>query len=106
VRGREILFDEIQALSPKTDGQRGIQSQAESIAISLGQARWLLAEQTGSSISMPFLIVVVFWLSILFVSFGLFAPRNTTAVVTLLVSAISVAGAMCLILERITLFQD
>jgi hypothetical protein len=61
--------------------------------------RWLLFEQSGSSISTPFLVIVVFWLTMLFLSFGLFAPRNATATVTLLVSAVSVAGALFLILE-------
>jgi hypothetical protein len=77
--GGEVLFDKIQELTPRSDPQRAIQSRAESIAINLGQTRWLLFEQTGSSISTPFLVVVVFWLSMLFVSFGLFAPRNATA---------------------------
>jgi len=35
----------------------------------------------------------------LFVSFGLFAPRNGTAIATLFIAAISVAGALFLILE-------
>jgi len=97
--GAEIIFDKIQALASRTDAQRTLQSQAESIAINLGQTRWLLFAQAGTSISTPFLVIVVFWLVMLFVSFGLFAPRNATAIVTLLVSAISVAGAMFLILE-------
>jgi hypothetical protein len=96
---REIIFDKIQELVPHTDAQRAIQSRAESIAIKLGRMRWLLFEQSGSSISTPFLVVVVFWLSILFISFGLFAPRNATAIVTLLLSAICVAAALFLILE-------
>jgi hypothetical protein len=95
----EIIFDDIQELAPHSDEQRILKSQAESLAVNLGQARWLLFEQSGSSISRPFLVVVVFWLSTLFVSFGLFAPRNTTALIALLVSAISVAGALFLILE-------
>ncbi|MBV8137071.1 MAG: hypothetical protein JO121_15760 [Deltaproteobacteria bacterium] len=41
----------------------------------------------------------MFWLSTLFVSFGLFAPRNATALTVLLVSAVSVSGALFLILE-------
>lgn len=98
-RGGELIFDKIQELMPRTDAQRAIQSQAESMAIKLGQTRWLLFEQTGTSISIPFLVVVVFWLSMLFVSFGLFAPINATAITTLLVSATSVAGAIFLILE-------
>ena len=44
-------------------------------------------------------MVVVFWLAVLFVSFGLFAPRNPTAIVTLLVAAISVLRVLYLILD-------
>jgi len=84
---------------PHSESQHAIQSQAETTAMSLAQMRWLLFEQSGRSISTPLLVVVVFWLSVLFVSFGLFAPRNPAAIVSLFVSAISVAGALFLILE-------
>jgi hypothetical protein len=97
--GMEVVFDKVQELVPRTDAQRAIQSQAETILINFGQARGLLFAQSGTSIPTPFLVVVVFWLTTLFVSFGLFAPRNATAIVTLLVAAISVAGALFLILE-------
>jgi Protein of unknown function (DUF4239) len=95
----EVIFDKIHALTPRSDVQRTIQSQAESMAINIAQMRWLLFEQSGSSISTPFLVVVVFWLTMLFLSFGLFAPRNATALAALLISAMSVAGALFLILE-------
>ena len=42
---------------------------------------------------------MVFWLSVLFLSFGLFSPPNPTVIVTLLVCALSVAGAMFLIVD-------
>jgi hypothetical protein len=96
---REVILDKIQELTPRTDTQRVLQAQAVSVAFNLGQMRWLLFEQNGSAITTPFLVVVVFWLSILFASLGLFAPRNTTAFITLLVSAMAVAGAMFLVLE-------
>lgn len=95
----EPLFDGIQELTPRTDAQRALQTQAESMVISLGQTRWLLFEQSGSSISTPFLVVVIFWLAILFVSFGMFAPPNGTVIIAMVVSAMSVAGAMFLVLE-------
>jgi uncharacterized membrane protein len=38
------------------------------------------------------LLVVVFWLSLLFLSFGLFAPRNATAILALFLCALAVAG--------------
>jgi hypothetical protein len=100
--GSEVLYDKIQALSPKDDAQRSIQSMALSIVIGLAQTRWLMYEQRVNSVSAPLLIVLVFWLTALFISFGLFAPRNATVILTLLVSALSVSGAILLILEMYT----
>ena len=97
--GGEVLFDQIQALSPHSDAQRALQTTAESLVISFGQTRLLLFEQNETSISTPFLVVVVFWLSTLLVAFGLFAPRNLTAVASLLVVSFSAALALFLILE-------
>jgi hypothetical protein len=91
--GGDALFDAIQGLSPKNDAQRSLQAQALTMAISLGQTRWLLFEPSGSSIPMAFLIVLVFWLSVIFASFGLFAPRNATVITAFFVGALSVSGA-------------
>ncbi len=96
---RERLYDSIEKLSSTGDEQRFIKSQAMSILMSLGQTRWLIMEQRVSAVPVPLLIVLVFWLSIIFSSFGLFAPRNITVVVSLSVSALSVSGAIFLILE-------
>jgi hypothetical protein len=95
----EALYDRIQGLSPKDDAQRSTQALALNLVMSLGQTRWLMAEQRTNSVSVSMLFVLIFWLSIIFVSFGLYAPRNTTVVVSLVVSAISVSGAIFLILE-------
>lgn len=97
--GAEPLYDEIQALAPQNEAQRSIQAKALSISTDLAQTRWLMFGQQGSSIPMPFLVVLVFWLTILFASFGLSAPLNTTVLATLFVCALSVAGAIFLILE-------
>ena len=100
--GAEVVYDKIQALSPKDDKQRSLQAQALSIATGLGQTRWLMYEQRTNSVSKPLLVVLVFWLTVIFSSFGLFAPRNATVTVALLVSGVSVSGAIFLILEMYT----
>ena len=46
-------------------------------------------DQNASSVPLPLLVVLVLWLTIIFVSFGLFAPRNATVVANLFVSALS-----------------
>ena len=86
-------------LSPQSEAQRWLQSQALQVGGDLLETRWLMVGERGNSIPLPFLLVVVFWLTIIFASFGLFAPRNGTVVGTLLLCALSVAGAMLLILE-------
>lgn len=95
----EALYDKVQTLAPKNDSQHSTQSQALGLVIGLGQTRWLMYEQRASSGSVPMLMVLIFWLTALFISFGLFAPRNATVYITLLVSAMSVSFAIFLILE-------
>ena len=79
--------------------QRSLRSQALTTAQDVGRTRLLLFENLGSSIPLPFLVVLVFWLCIIFASFGLFARRNATVIAVLCVCALSVAGAIFLILE-------
>jgi hypothetical protein len=95
----ENVYESIQALAPKNEAQRSLQAAALKTATDITQARWLLFAQKGSSMPMPFLIVMVFWLAMLFASFSLFARPNATVVATLLVCGLSVAGAVFLILE-------
>lgn len=95
----EGLLDRIQELSPKNDGQRILQTQALALAVQTGQIRWLMFAQKNVSVPMPLLEIMVFWLTILFISFGLFAPPNATVVASLFISALAVSAAIFLILE-------
>jgi hypothetical protein len=99
VREGEALFDKIQELSPKDDNQRFLKLQATSLAIQIGQLRWLVFEQKTVPIPRLLLLMLISWLTVLFVSFGLFGPRNATVTVGLLTSALAVCGAIFLILE-------
>jgi hypothetical protein len=98
----EALSEKTLALTPKNDRQRFIQSQAVSLELSLAQARWLMFEQSSTQVPKPLVIVLVFWLTIIFIGWGIFAPRNATVVATWFVSALSVSGAIFLILEMYT----
>jgi hypothetical protein len=93
------LVDDIQDLVPVNDKQRSLQAQALSFATSIGQTRWLMYEQSAISVPFPLLVVLVFWLVLTFISFGLFAPGNVTVFICLVVSALAVSGAVFLILE-------
>ena len=95
----DAIYVAIQNLSPRDDTQRVLKTQAASLAVDLAQLRTLLLEQSVSSISKLLLIMVVSWLAVIFLSFSLLAPPNATANLALVVAALSVAGAIFLILE-------
>lgn len=97
--GMEGLADGIRGLTPRDDSQRSLQSRALTLAEALLQARWLVFAGIGTSIPLPFFLVLLFWLTITFASFGLFAPRKATVLAVLFVCALSVGGAVFLILE-------
>ena len=103
--GAETFYEKIQRLEPRNDFQRALYAQTLQIGMELGHKRSLLLEETGGSIQMPFLVVLVFWLTLIFASFGLFAPANSTVIGVLLACALSVAGAIFLILELDRPFQ-
>jgi len=75
------------------------QNRALQIGGELARTRWLLIEQSGSSIPTAFLVFLVFWVTMIFASFGLFAPCNTTVIAALFVCSVSIAGSIFLILE-------
>jgi hypothetical protein len=101
----ESLYDQIQALTPKDDAHLAMKSQALSIAVALGSARWLMFAQRVNSISNSILVILIFWLTIIFISFGLFAPANATTLTSLCVSALSVSTAILLIMELYSPYQ-
>jgi len=95
----ESVFRDLNSLSPTTEAQRLYKSQALQTFNSILQTRLVLYEQSGSGIPVAFLIVLVFWLTILFMSFSLFSPLSPTAFGSLVLFAICAAGAIFLILE-------
>jgi hypothetical protein len=95
----EAFYAKLQELSPQNDSQRSLQARAIQISTDIAQTRLLLFAQTNNSIPMPFLVVLIFWLTIIFASFSLFARPNTIVIGSLLIFALSAAGAIYLILE-------
>jgi hypothetical protein len=93
------IEDRLRALTPQTELQRAARSSALQLAGELKRTSRLLAVQESSQTPRPFLMVVIFWLSILFVSYTIFAPFNATVIATILVGALSVSIAVNLIFD-------
>jgi Protein of unknown function (DUF4239) len=101
----EVLATEIHKLVPKTDEQRALRARALTFSESLLDARWIVVAALATSVQAAFLTMLVFWLTITFTTFGVLAPRNRTVVVVLFVCALSVAGAIFLVLEMDSPFE-
>ena len=89
---------------PRTDTQRWLK--AESLKLTEEVLRTPGGgEHRGGSVPRTFLVVVIFWLSMTFGSFGLSAPNNVTVVTVFVISMLSVAAAVFLILELDAAFE-
>jgi len=95
----KILQAKLRELTPKNDLQKSLLAQASQISSDVLQTRLLLMEGQQNTLPPSFLVLLIFWLTGLFISFGLFAPRNGTVLAVLLICALSVSSAIFLVLE-------
>jgi hypothetical protein len=93
------LEDALLALKPTNTRDQWWLGQAMTLAGKIGDSRWLLAQQVGQGTPKEFVALLVFWLALLFASFGLFAPQSFVSTATLMLCAIAVAGAIGMVLE-------
>jgi hypothetical protein len=91
--------DRLRTMSPQTEAHRAGRKSALKLIRELKRTSRLLAVQQGSETPRAFLIVVVFWLSMLFISYAIFAPLNATVVAAMLICAVSVSVAVNLIFD-------
>jgi hypothetical protein len=99
LNGTQITQLTLFKLTPTTDAQRQLYATAQQLLTDLRQSRWVLIQRSQHVIPIPFLVVLLFWLTMLHISFGLFAPRNGTVITVLLISAVSISGAIFIILD-------
>lgn len=87
----------IRRLHPANDFERGIATTCLTDFQRLQGARW--------TISIPFLAVLVFWLMVIFVTFGLNAPRTAFVFVVMALCAVSISSAVFVMLDLDTPFS-
>jgi hypothetical protein len=100
---RRVNMDQVvgsvRKLQPQTDAQRRVQEDAQKLCQDLLFIRWLQIEQAQTGLPVAFLVILLFWLTTLYLSFGLLAPRNSTVLCTMFVGTLAIATAMFLIAE-------
>ncbi len=90
---------EIRSFAPANEVHTESRKSALHIIQELKRTSRLLSVQQISTTPRPFLIVVVFWLSVLFLSYTIFAPLNGTVIAAVFVGALSVSVAINLIFD-------
>ena len=99
VQAGATIYISISSLSPQDDTKRTLRTQALALAAQIGELRALMIAQSVTYISLPLLVVLVAWLVVVFLTFSVIAPRSVTAMTILIVSALSISGAIFLIVE-------
>ncbi|ATQ69910.1 MULTISPECIES: hypothetical protein [Methylosinus] len=95
----EAVSGAVLGLSPGSERERAIHARVVSLTDQIEDTRWLLAERTAAMVvPTSVLIMLIGWLALLFASFGMFAPRNATAMTFLMLSAAAIAGCIFIIL--------
>lgn len=98
-QGIEPVQGEVRNLTPATEPQRLLQARALEVSGLLAEAHWMLVETSSEGLPTAFLVILVFWLAWLFLTFGLQAPANPTVIGVLMVCSLSVAGAIFLVID-------
>lgn len=97
--GLDKLTNAMRNLKPADDNQRMLQSQMLQLVNDIEQSDWLLIEESQTGLTPAFMLVLIFWMTILYTSFSILAPQNPTALAALLISALCTAAAVFLIIE-------
>lgn len=95
----EHVREQVRALQPADDGQKWLRDQALTINENLLRDRWLLIGEQGRNVSPVMLGVLVSWITLIFLSFGINAPRNAMVATSFLICSAAIGGAIFLILE-------
>jgi hypothetical protein len=95
----EQVYDRVETLAPVSDVQRQLKPRIEQASGDIARARLLMFSDVDTPIQRPFLLIVVFWLTVIFVSFSLFVEPGPVVAVALLVFALSFASALFLVAD-------
>jgi len=86
-------------VAPKDPFHQAIAQRCSGVFHDVVDARWSVIEDAHGSLSAPFAAVLLFWMVLVFLSFGLQGPRNLLATFVIGIAVISVTSVMFVILD-------
>lgn len=101
----ERVGHEIRVLNPGDPEQADLKAESLDRFKALNALRWTLIAESVTEVPPVFIVVLIVWLTLIFASFGLFAPVNLVSLIVFPLCALSLAGAIFLILEMSSPFD-
>ena len=95
----EQLRNAIDGLSPQSDAQRALKARIMQASDEIARVRLLMYADADKPILTPFFLILIFWLTVIFASYGLSVEPGAVAAVALLVFALSVSSALFLVAD-------
>ena len=95
----EQLHYAIETLSPGNDAQRALKLRIVEASADIARARLLMFADSDKPIMTPFLLILIFWLTVIFTSFSLFVEPGALVGAALLIFALSVSSALFLVAD-------
>src|SRR5271166_812825 len=97
--GIKAMNDSLNILDPRTQMQKALFSSAVTYDRAIEATRLKMSLQLASTVAQPLLLIIGFWSVLLFSGYGLLSRVNAMTVAVLGFGALSVAGAIFLIIE-------
>ncbi len=95
----EQIYHAIEALPTTNDEQRMLKLRILQASSDIANARLLMFADVDTPIMTPFLLTLVFWLTVIFTSFSLFVEPGIVVGTALLIFALSVSSALFLVAD-------
>jgi hypothetical protein len=95
----EQIYNAIDALSPANAAQRALKLRIAQAATEIAHTRLLMFADSDKPMLTPFFLILIFWLTVIFTSFGLSVEPGALVGVALLVFALSVSSALFLVAD-------
>jgi hypothetical protein len=93
------LRDSIIELPDTSSRQAMLRTQAWGLFQTVQRSRWKIIQEAPDTFQPAVLYVLVIWIALIFVSFGMNAPHNTTVLVALFICSAAIGGAIFLVHE-------
>jgi hypothetical protein len=101
----EAVAGSIRDLKPQSESQQILKPRALQVLGDALKQRWLVVAHGHSYVPTVFVVIVVFWFTVLFAVFALLSPSNVTANSFMTFCTIAVAGGVFLVLDMSLPFE-